>query len=403
MQENTDHQQVDFSPYTLTKHLPGSLADIPQTYAWFEKMRTSQPVFKDQESSLWQVFRHQDVQRVLTDHEGFSSSPYNFPGSFLEDTLVAKDPPDHRKLRNLVNQAFTPRAVARLSDSIKNITQKLLDEIKEQGSQTDLIANMAIPLSARVITELLGMPPEDWDIFHRWARIDIADMDTDTSQIDPSQYILQEMGYYFTDLLKERRRAPREDLLTSLSNAEIDGERLSDHELIRFCALLLSAGQEDVKNLMANAMLCLTDHPDVIAQLVQKPEQVPAAIEEVLRYLPPVWYLFRQTRTDVELGGYTIPANQIVLTWLAAANRDPARFADPDHFDIQRESNRHLAFGHGIHFCIGAPLARLESKIALPMLLTQLRNLQRVEDVPVALRAGFVFVIENLPISFQVT
>ncbi|HLY24975.1 MAG TPA: cytochrome P450, partial [Aggregatilineales bacterium] len=190
------------------------------------------------------------------------------------------------------------------------------------------------------------------------------------------------------------------DLISALCVAVVDGERLSKPELVNFCTLLLVAGQETTKNLIANAIVCFTDHPDAMERLIREPALMPSAIEEVLRYLPPVWFIFRQTRTDVELAGQHIPANQIVLAWNASANRDPAQFPAPDRFTIEREPNRHLAFGHGIHFCVGAPLARLEAKIALPMLL-QLRDLRRMEGFPLRVDTGVVFVIQSLPVTFQ--
>jgi cytochrome P450 len=186
-----------------------------------------------------------------------------------------------------------------------------------------------------------------------------------------------------------------------LCNAEVDGERLSEHELVSFCMLLLFAGQETTKNLIANAILCFTDHPDTMERLIREPALMPSAIEEVLRYLSPVWFLFRSSRTDVELGGQHIPANQPVLAWIASANHDPDQFRDPERFDIEREPNRHVAFGHGVHFCVGAPLSRLEAKIALPMMLDQLKGLQRVKDFPIIVNTGIVFVIRSLPVTFQ--
>jgi len=361
-------------------------------------MRTNRPVFQDEVMPLWQVFRYEDVLKVLTDYARFSSKPLGaFTGSFLEDTLVTKDPPDHRKLRNLVNQAFTPRAVARLSDRITQITQELLDQVQPQG-RMDIVSDIAFPLPAKVIAELLGVPSGDWDIFQRWARVDSSDP---AAARQEGRSMQGEMFDYFSRLLEERRRVPREDLVSALSVAEIDGERLSESELVRFCMLLLAAGQETTKNLIANAIVCFTDHPGAMERLTREPALMPMAIEEVLRYLPPVWFLFRQTRTEVELGGQHIPADQVVLAWTASANRDPAQFGDPDRFDIQREPNRHLAFGHGIHFCVGAPLARLEARIVLPMMLEQLRDLQRVEGVPITVHTGIVFVIRSLPVTFQ--
>jgi cytochrome P450 len=388
MQPQSDSQAATrFRQYNLT--------EIPQVYAWFERMRTNQPAIYDEQMHMWQVFRYEDVSAVVTDHSRFSSKPLGLVGSFFQDTLVAKDPPEHRKLRNLVNQAFTPRAVARLSDRITRVTQELLDEVRATGKM-DIVSDMAFPLPAKVIAELLGVPSEDWNIFQKWARIG------DTESLMGSERSMQEeMSDYFSRLLAERRRSPREDLVSALSIAEVDGERLSEQELISFCTLLLAAGQETTKNLIANFIVCVTDHPELLGRLRQEPALMPTAIEEVLRYLPPVWLLFRMTTTDVELGGQRIPANQFVLAWLASANRDPAQFANPDQFDIQRASNRHMTFGHGIHFCVGAPLARLEAKIVLPMMLEQLKGLQRVEGVPVMADMGIVFVIRSLPVTFQ--
>lgn len=244
------------------------------------------------------------------------------------------------------------------------------------------------------------MPDEDWDIFQRWARVDSL-TPAPTRQEGKGRSVREEMHDYFSQLLEQRRRVPREDLVTALSTAEIDGERLSEHEVVSFCILLLAAGQETTKNLLANFTLCLTDRSGLQEQLSREPTVIPTAIEEVLRYLPPVWFVMRQTKMDVELGGTPIPANQMVLAWIASANRDPAQFADPDRFDIRREPNRHLTFGHGVHFCVGAPLARLEARVALPMLLEQCKNLRRTEQAPVPIYAGIVFVIGSLPVTFQ--
>ena len=380
--------------------LPRSPEDIPQVYAWFEQMRTHRPVFHTEQMPFWQVFRYEDVQEVITDYSRFSSEE-TFGDSLLQDTLVTKDPPDHRKLRNLVNLAFTPRAVARLSDRVTQITQELLDAVKATG-RMDIVSDIAFPLPAKIIAEMLGVPGEDWDIFQRWARFGNGENARSQGQTEqPVQDMRQEMTGYFSRLLEARRREPREDLISALSTAQVDGERLSEHELVNFCFLLLAAGQETTKNLIANAILCLTDHPDSLACLQREPALMPGAIEEVLRYLPPVWFLMRRTTQDVELGGQRIPANERILAWTASANRDAAQFPEPERFNIVREPNRHLAFGHGIHFCVGAPLARLEARIALPMILEQLKDLKRVEGVPIEIRTGIVFVIRNLPVTFQ--
>ncbi|HKF78551.1 MAG TPA: cytochrome P450 [Candidatus Dormibacteraeota bacterium] len=376
-------------PAPVSPGLPSRPADIPRTYEWFAAMRDSHPVVFGSGWRLpsWQVFRYDDVTRVLTDYSCFSSRAFAMGYSMLSDTLISKDPPDHGKLRSLVNMVFTPRAVTGLASSIAAITQELLDAARARG-EMDVVADLAFPLPARVIAAMLGVPDRDWDIFRRLAATDAGTGDRG------------EMRRYFSALLEERRRAPREDLISALSVAEVDGERLGERELVSFCQLLLLAGQETTKNLIANFVLTLADHPDVRAELVRDLDLVPGAIEEVLRYLAPVWFLFRLTTTEVELSGVRIPAGQTVLPWMASANRDASQFPEPDRFDVRRDPNRHLAFGHGIHFCLGAPLSRLEARVALPMMLEQLRDLRLVRRESIRVRAGIVFVISSLPVTF---
>jgi cytochrome P450 family 109 len=380
--------------------LPRALEDIPRVFDWFATMRETRPVARDERTGLpaWHVYRYEDVATVLTDHARFSSQHVLMDHSLLSDTLVSKDPPDHRKLRNLVNLAFTPRAVARLSGRIAETTQELLDAVRARG-EMDVVSDLAFPLPARVIAELLGVPRHDWDIFRRWAALDAGPGRRNGFRSS----VVGEVHAYFSDLLEERRRRPREDLLTALSAAEIDGERLSEHELVSFCFLLLFAGQETTKNLIANFVLTLSDHPEAADALVRQPHLMPGAVEEVLRYLPPVWFLLRRTRTAVELGGVRIPAEELVIPWMASANRDSTQFPDAGRFDVRREQNRHLSFGHGVHFCIGAPLTRLEANVALPMMLEQLRDLRVVRRETIAIRAGIVFILERLPVTFRVS
>ncbi|BCL78641.1 putative cytochrome P450 YjiB [Ktedonobacteria bacterium brp13] len=395
MQKQSEGER-GFSPFQLQP-----IEQTLQTFQWFSKMRAEQPVYHDPASNLWHVFRYEDVNQVVTDYSHFSSE--SIPGfsenSFLNGTVVAKDPPDHRKLRNLVNQAFTPRAVNHLSDSVTAIAQQFLDNVRSAGKM-DVVSDIAFPFPAKVIAALLGVPDEDWDIFRRWASGERAEEPRKPGEVVQGRTMEEHMYTFFVHLLEERRKSPREDLISSLSVAEIDGERLSERELVSFCILLLAAGQETTKNLIANAVYLFTEYPDVAERLRLQPELMPKAIEEILRFLPPVWFTIRRTTSEVELGGQTLPANAIVMAWNSSANRDPEQFPNPDHFDIEREPNRHLTFGHGIHFCIGAPLARLEAKIVLPMLLDQLKDIKRVPDFPINVRAGIVYVIQSLPITF---
>lgn len=371
----------------------------------FATAREKQPVVYNEQRSLWEVFGYEEVMRVITDYNTFSSEA--LPGfsedSFLRDTIVAKDPPDHRKMRNLVNVAFTPRMVNHLSGNIAQITQDLLDDALPRG-EMDIASDIAFPLPAKVMAVMLGVPDKDWDIFRRWAGDRTVGESAPQMQGDmmrARQLVGQQMYDYFSGLLAERRRSPQDDLISALSVAEVDGERLSEGSLVQFCMLLLAAGQETTKNLIANAIYCFTEYPEACEHLIQHPELMPGAIEEVLRFLPAVWFTFRRAKHDVELAGQHIPAHSMLHTWNAAANRDAAQFSHPEQFDIQREPNRHMTFGHGIHFCLGAPLARLEAAIALPMMLKQLKNLRRVPGIPITVQAGIVYVIRELPVTFD--
>lgn len=390
-------RRTSFAPHRIL-----SMEDVFQSFHWFAEMRANEPVFYDQQTRLWQIFRYDDVNEVVTDHSCFSSEalPGFSEGTFLQGTVVATDPPVHRKLRNLVNQAFTPRAVNQLAGRVAEITQELLDDVLAKG-KLDVVSDIALPLPAKVIAEMLGVPAQDWDIFRRW--VSGANIAVDTSREATMQMRRsreQQMFDYFAQLLAERRRSPRGDLISDLSVAEVDGERLSEDELVSFCLLLLAAGQETTKNLIASAAYCFTEYPDARERLIREPDLMPGATEETLRYLPPVWFTLRRATCDLELAGQQIPANAIIQAWNASANRDSAHFSDPASFDIERQPNRHLTFGHGIHYCIGAPLARLEANVALPMMLAQLKDLQRVPNVPIHVSTGIVFVIRSLPMTF---
>jgi cytochrome P450 len=399
-----------------------TLQDVQQLYAWFQKMRAMQPVWLDESSGFWHVFRFADVNTVITDYHLFSSVRFRTTGTDqastaaqqrgrrpFSRTLTQIDPPQHRQYRNLVSPSFTPRALSRLSGRIAAIAQELLDRVRTAG-QMDFITDFAYPLPATVIAEMLGVPTSDRPLFKQWAdglfasQLSDAEMEQLLNQPEaPYRFmrISQEMSDYFTAMLEDRRRHPREDMMSELLVAEIEGERLSLEDVISFCILLLLAGHVTTTNLLSQAVRCLSEHPEAIAQLRKQPELMPGAIEEVLRYASPVWRLLRTTTSEVTLEGVTIPANARVFGWLASANRDEQQFCEPERFDITRTPNHHLAFGHGIHFCLGAPLARLEASIALPMLLEQLPDLHVASDQPLELLEGHaLFGFRHLPVAF---
>ncbi|MGW3011100.1 cytochrome P450 [Streptomyces sp. NPDC001219] len=336
----------------------------------------------DEEQNLWQVLDHAGVAAVLADPATYSS---DFSGltptqpdfeTFLQGNFVGMDPPEHRKLRTLVSQAFTPRTVAGLEPRIHAITAELLDAVADRD-RFDVVDALAYPLPILVIAELLGVPAGDRGLFQGWAgtlfggdeigeALDMSEVERALDSLAPT---VREMNGYFLDHIRHCRKHPGEDLTSRLLRAEVDGVRLTEQEIVGFVALLLVAGHITTTALLGNAVLTFDQHPDAAALLRAEPGRLPDAIEEVLRWLPPFPELGRRTTREVELGGRSLPADAIVMAHLGAANRDPARFADPGTFHVTRHPNPHLTFGHGIHFCFGAPLARLEARIALRQLL----------------------------------
>jgi cytochrome P450 len=374
---------------------PDHLGPEMEPFGWYRTMRERTPVLHTDRGAwsargVWMVFRHADVQRVLSDHEAFSSEYGNLG-------LINTDPPRHRQLRNLVTLAFTPRAVEELRARIQEIVRDLLDGVAGAGGM-DLIEEFAVPLPVTVIAELLGIPVTDRERFKLWSD---AIVTGGGERMGHSQAMI-EMGSYFSDLLEERRRHPRADLVGDLLAARIDGESLSQQDLLSFCVLLLIAGNETTTNLIGNAIICLDTHPQSLEQLRAEPDLLPTAIEEVLRFRSPVQSMFRVTKAEVELNGQRIPPGSQVVAWIGSANRDPLQFPDPDRFDIRRTPNRHLAFGHGIHFCLGAPLARLEGLIALDALLRRLPGLAVDRSHRLhRLESEVVYGVRRLPVTFE--
>jgi len=362
----------------------------------------SQPPMFNSERGIWLAFSYADAHRVLNEHTIFSNERGGFDPSAQMPAempqiplMISLDPPQHRKYRNLVSQAFTPRMVAQLEPRIHAIADELLDRVIERGAM-DVIGDFAYLLSVTVIAELLGVPSEDQAQFRVWS-------DAFFEITSPAAMQAQmEMGGYFFRVLNERRQNPQHDLITALAHAEVDGQQLSDFEIIAHCSLILLAGNDTTRNLIGNAVLCFDSFPQARAQLQADMELMPTTIEEVLRYLPSVHTAPRVAKVDTVLNGVEIAAGQWVMPMLASANRDETQFANPHQFDITRSPNRHLTFGHGIHFCLGAPLARLEAKIGLQKLLTRLHTIQVLRDEPLeAVNSPIVYGVKKLPISFE--
>lgn len=374
------------------------LADGLDPFPWYERMRRSEPVHRHPERGTWQVFLYDDVQRVLSDHSAFSSRMGG--GSHaIGSSLIGQDPPLHTRLRALVTQAFTPKAVARMQPRIEDIVRGLLDRALPRG-EMDLVADFAYPLPATVIAELLGIPAEDQHRFKAWSDAVVAGGQGDGGA--GYRQAQQEMAVYFREVVGRRLREPGEDLISGLLAAEVDGRRLDPMELFGFCVLLLVAGHETTTNLLGNAVLCFDEHPEVAERLRAEPGLLPAAVEEVLRYRSPVQVMFRTAAADVRLGGQDLQAGDRVAAWIGSANRDERQFPDAGRFEASRTPNRHLAFGHGIHFCLGAPLARLEARVALGALLQRCRGLRiAAGTVLEPVTSTVVFGPRRLPVVFE--
>ncbi len=383
-------------------------------YPFYARLRTHDPVHFVEAGEMWVLTRYADVTAALRD-DRFSSRRALFdrllamapqgqiPASLtrLMRTMIFMDPPDQARLRTLVSKAFTPRVVEALRPRIEAIVTELLAPHLDAG-RLELIADLAFPLPVVVIAELLGMPAEDRGQLKRWSD-DLAVLVDRTmllERLGPAERSAGELEEYLRGLFADRRARPRNDLISGLLSAQEHGEVLSEDELLGTCVLLLAAGHETTVNLIGNGMLALLRHPEELAKLRRDPSLVRSAIEELLRYDIPVQLVHRSVRGEVRIGGKVIRAGQEAVLVLGAANRDPMRFAEPDRLDLARPDNRHLAFGHGLHFCLGAPLARLEGQVAFETLLARLPGLRLVSD-RVEWRDGFVLRgLKAVPLAF---
>ena len=378
----------------LDRHLTSD-AFYADPYPTYARLRDEHPVYWCEPWRSWIVTRHADVMAMLNAPARYASAGRQTPllarlptaaqerlrplrRIFAAGGLLNSDPPDHTRLRRLVQRAFTPRIVAGLRPSVERIAAELLDRADRSG-RLEVVGELAYPLSMRVIAELLGVTPsagpDAYRLFREYAEALRAYFDGNGHLSADNALRVQSttLAVYdrFRALLAERRAAPRDDLLTALAGADESGDFLSEEELLATCAILFQAGHETTANLIANGLFILLRHPDQMGLLRDDPALLPSAIEEILRCVGSVPAVRRVVTGDVEIRGARLRRGQLVHLMLASANRDPEVFADPERFDIRRPAAelRHVAFGHGVHFCIGAALARVETAIALPALL----------------------------------
>jgi cytochrome P450 len=400
---------IRFDPFTAEQR------DDP--YPSYAMLRREDPVHRIEKNGAFALSRYEDVSYVLRHPELFSSIammktlaagftsgistsgmgisgeaaarlvemmqklPIPISEAFASRSLIASDPPVHGPMRSIVNRGFTPRRIASLEPRVREIARGLLDEIEQKG-EFDLVKDFAIPLPVTVIAELLGVEPERTDDFKRWSDTTVAGATGSGVGLTPETLLraFGELSTYITEVIEKRRKQPQEDLITTLTRAENGEAGLTPVEVLMFTNLLLVAGNETTTNLLGNTMLALLAHPEQLELAQREPKRIPALIEEALRYDGPIQILVREARQDVELAGVRIPAGATLMPLLASANRDEKQFPDAHRFDAARDTQGHLAFGLGIHFCLGASLARLEMKVALEELLARFARFERVEE-----------------------
>jgi cytochrome P450 len=395
--------QVPFNPMD-----PEFVADPYPTY---HRLRTEEPVHHSP-LGFWVLTRYEDVVSVLRDPRCVKEPIAAFVAARfgvevtrgIGISMLDRDPPDHTRLRGLVSKAFTPRVVEGLRPRVQQIVDDLLDGVQGAGTM-DVIEDFAYPLPVIVICEMLGVPVADHERFKGWS-LDLA-RGLDAIMLPPESEVSrrslaarQGLAGYFRELIAERRAAPRGDLLSALIAAEEAGDTLSEDELLATCILLLVAGHETTVNLLGNGTLALLRHPDQLRRLREEPGLIGTAVEELLRFDGPVQRTARIPSADLAIGGCTIGKGEMVMPFIGAADRDPAQFPEPDRLDLGRADNRHIAFGWGIHFCLGAPLARLEGQVALGTLVRRLPRLALATDRPEYRQSLTLRGLKALPVSF---
>ena len=421
-------------------------------FDFYSSMRKNNPIVIDEENQRWGVYRYNDIEKILRDHSRFSSKfgpldlPLGIPPEYEENihrpSLINSDPPYHRKLRSIVDTLFVPIEISKLAPRIENIVNELIDKIIEKNNNTttstmDLISDFAYPLPATVIAELLGVPFEDRDTYHQWADVIVGlEENSNIDYIKKVSKTFDEMDVYFSKLIEERKKISSSTkdnddddytLIGRIIRAKVDGHSLSEREILTFSHLLLNAGHITTVNLIGNSIFSLLENPQELKKLQEnKNSLIKPAIEETLRYRSPVQLVIRIANDDVTLseekeeGGVgrreiekqeiKIKKGQKIILFLGSANHDESIFTDPERFDINRKNLRHMAFGTGIHFCLGAPLARLEGQIALRTLLERFENLQFNFDYSdrqdlytkvTPLKSSLFLGLSHLPICFQ--
>jgi cytochrome P450 len=388
---------------------PFSDAQREDPYPGYAELRRHSPVMKIETLAAYVVARYSDVTYVLRHPELFSSSamhtslanpdasggalsaaesarlaeavramPVSIPEWVATRSVITSDPPAHGPMRNIVNRGFTPRRIAELETRVRAIARRMIAAITDKP-EFDLVSDLFAPLPVTVIAELLGVEPERSADFKHWSDCMIVGSTGAAGKLSPALVLEGAAGllHYMSDIIERRRAHPQHDLISTLVRAEEGETPLTRLEIANFAVLLLLAGNETTTNLLGNALLALLAHPDELARVRRDPSRIPALVEETLRYDSPIQFIYRLARQDIELAGVEIPAGSLVIPLLGSANRDDEQFAGADRFDVSRNTQGHVAFGLGIHFCLGASLARLEARVALEELLARFAGFEQ--------------------------
>jgi cytochrome P450 len=392
---STPYPGFEYHEYRHRRQKQSSVLLTPTIFSWYQQLQKQYRVYFDEERASWLILGYEEARQVLSDPLTFSSQRELGPDGMNHpiDGVISLDPPRHRQIRSLISQAFTPRRVAQLEERITSIVHSLLDAVAEKG-EMDIIDDLALPLPSRVMAELLGCPETDADRFQQWVAAVTA------SDLTRRQEGFAQIYAYFQKLIAQRGQEPYEDLVSALLQAEVDGERLQEADVLGTCSLLLLAGNETTTSLIGSAILCFDEYPEAWQQLLAWPDLLTNAIEEILRYRPPVHMFGRVATKDTAIAGVPIKAGELVTVMFAAANLDEAQFPEASTFEIRRTPNSHLSFGHGIHFCLGAPLGRLEAQVALAALLSRFPKLALKQDIPVELKLTWAtYGIRHVPVK----
>ena len=388
---------------TVTHYSPFSPAVRENPYPYYDWLRREHPVYYNERHDFWVLSRYQDIVKAVRAPEHFSSALGVGLDKRYGLSMIAHDPPDHTRLRKLVVKAFTPRQIASYEPRIQAIIDDLLDAVIAKGS-FELVEDLAIPLPVMVIAHVLGVDPEYRHDFKRWSD-DVVNFTAGNAPPEAREQLRESWGefrHYFSDMMEARLHHPQNDVVTILAQAQEAGDSLTVLEFLNFCQLLLVAGNETTTNLISNGILAFSAFPDEAQQLRRHPELAKNMVEEVLRYDTPVQLTYRTTTQDVDMHGVAIPSDSKVAILWGSANRDPEVFAEPDRLDLTRDPNPHVAFASGIHYCLGASLARLEMRLAMQTLMRRMHRLEidpdgACERLATALLRG----MQRIPMVFE--